>query len=277
MCQLIIVQVEIKEFTNSKIKCLSQRYEITFDHLDIVLTAKFLIACCVPCKSLLQLPPWRSTTFLKLVNGDNFCSCQIKGNLGRILNGVVALITLQFSGLHTLCDIEHCCITWWQYRYICHTMWLINNSIVKSQADWKPDCLHLVLTIKKIWKKSQHIYVRYTVQDSDPSHQKLPYKGIQHIHALPQQRNELLNAVVMKTNTQHWCIINKYIFMHYSFKVECSLSTTLKASALTWFNVQKQMLPHTHKKFKFFLKNTCQHWPELIALCNNILQQRPRW
>ena len=124
-------------------------------------------------------------------------------------------------------------------------MWLINNSIVKSQADWKPDCLHLVLTIKKIWKKSQHIYVRYTVQDSDPSHQKLPYKGIQHIHALPQQRNELLNAVIMKTNTQHWCIINKYIFMHYYFfKVECSWSTTLKASILTWFKVQKQMLPH---------------------------------
>lgn len=63
-----------------------------------------------------------------------------EGNLGRTLSQVVALITFLFSGLHTLCEIEHCWIIWSQHRHICHTRWFINNSITKSWADWKPDC-----------------------------------------------------------------------------------------------------------------------------------------
>lgn len=40
----------------------------------------------------------------------------------------------------------------------------------------------LPLTIKKIWKKAKHVNLRNTIQDSNPTHQKLSHMGIEDIH-----------------------------------------------------------------------------------------------
>lgn len=51
------------------------------------------------------------------------------------------------------------------------------------------------ITIKEIRKKSKHIDIRNTVQDSNPSNQKLANIGIQDIHALSQQWYKFFNTM----------------------------------------------------------------------------------
>lgn len=51
-----------------------------------------------------------------------------------------------------------------------------------------------MFTIKKVWEEPEHVNIWDAVQHRDPSNQKLAYKRVEYIHALPQKWNELLNA-----------------------------------------------------------------------------------
>lgn len=51
-----------------------------------------------------------------------------------------------------------------------------------------------MLTVEKVWKKPEHVDVGHAVQDGDPADQELAHERVQHVHALAQQRDELLDA-----------------------------------------------------------------------------------